>query len=122
MKTDKLVVVTMPQPTVNGPLHLGHLSGPYVAADIAARAARAAGARVILSTGLDIHQNYVPLRAQHTGVPVEKMLAEFRAEIAETYRLAGIRHDNFTDPLAPGHDMIIDTLVNRLITSGAVHL
>ncbi|MBB5869041.1 methionyl-tRNA synthetase [Allocatelliglobosispora scoriae] len=122
MTTDKLVVITMPQPTVNGPLHIGHLSGPYVAADIAARAARARGVRAILSTGLDVHQNYVLLQAERTGIPVEKMLTEFRTEIVETYRLAGIRHDNFTDPLLPGHDIIIDGLVNRLITSGAVHL
>ncbi len=39
-------VFTFPQPTVNGPLHVGHLSGPYLAADIAARAARARGEQV----------------------------------------------------------------------------
>lgn len=36
----QLTVITMPQPTANGPLHVGHLSGPYIAADIAARAVR----------------------------------------------------------------------------------
>ena len=37
-----LTVITVPPPTPNGPLHLGHLSGPFVAADVAARAAEVA--------------------------------------------------------------------------------
>ena len=41
-----VTVIVIPQPTVNGPLHIGHLSGPYLGADVASRAARARGERV----------------------------------------------------------------------------
>ena len=52
-------VLITPPPTPNGPLHLGHLSGPYVAGDVAVRAARARGESVLSVSGLDVHQNYV---------------------------------------------------------------
>ncbi|MGH3157122.1 MAG: class I tRNA ligase family protein, partial [Streptosporangiaceae bacterium] len=48
-------VFVIPQPTVNGPLHIGHLSGPYLAGDVAARAARGRGERVLTLAGVDVH-------------------------------------------------------------------
>ena len=115
-------VITLPPPTANGPLHVGHLSGPYLATDIAARAARARGERVLVSTGIDVHQNWVMMRAEREGVPVEKMMAEFRAEIIETYRLAGIGYDNFVDSMDVTHDPAIDVLVGELIAAGALRM
>src|SRR5690349_22770432 len=91
--SEPVTVITFPQPTVNGRLHLGHLAGPYVAADIAARAARARGERVVVTTGLDVHQNYVLTRAEREGVEVGVMTADFRADIKETYELARIGYD-----------------------------
>ena len=57
-----VTVVVIPQPTVNGPLHIGHLSGPYLAADVASRAARARGERVLPRAGVA-----VPHVAQHVA-------------------------------------------------------
>jgi methionyl-tRNA synthetase len=48
--TTGVTVVIVPPATANGPLHVGHLSGPYLAADIAARAARARGERVVTTS------------------------------------------------------------------------
>lgn len=120
--SDKTKVITLPPPTANGPLHVGHLSGPYLATDIAARAARARGERVLVSTGIDIHQNWVMTRAEREGVSVEKMMTEFRAEITETYRLAGIEYDNFVDSMDLTHDATIDALIGELIACGAVRV
>ncbi|WP_112240548.1 class I tRNA ligase family protein [Kribbella monticola] len=116
---EPVTVITFPQPTVNGPLHLGHLAGPYVAADIAARAARARGERVVVTTGLDVHQNYVLTRAEREGVEVGVMTADFRADIRETYELARIGYDRFSDPLTDEHAPIIRQLMNHLVASGA---
>lgn len=116
---DPVTVFTFPQPTANGPLHVGHLSGPYLAADIAARAARARGERVVVTTGLDVHQNYVLTRAEREGVEVGVMLADFRADIKETYERARIGYDRFSDPLEDDHAPIIRQLMNELVASGA---
>jgi methionyl-tRNA synthetase len=117
-----LTVITIPQPTANGPLHVGHLSGPYIAGDIAARAARARGQRVIVSTGLDIHQNYVLVRAQKEGADVEEMMTEFRSQITETYAKSAIAYDIFTDPMRGAHDATVADLVSALVSSGRVPL
>ncbi|WP_406056583.1 class I tRNA ligase family protein [Kribbella sp. NBC_00889] len=119
---DPVTVFTSPQPTVNGPLHVGHLAGPYLAADIAARAARARGERVVVTTGLDVHQNYVLTRAEREGVEVGVMTAEFRDDIKDTYDLARIGYDVFTDPLGHAHGPIIRQLMNHLVASGATPL
>jgi methionyl-tRNA synthetase len=120
--TDPVTVLTFPQPTVNGPLHVGHLSGPYLACDIAARAARARGEQVVVTSGLDVHQNYVLTRAELEGVEVGVMMADFRAGIQETYQLARIGYDRFSDPLADEHAPVIRDLMNHLVTSGAAPL
>ena len=66
-----VTVIVIPQPTVNGPLHIGHLSGPYLAADVAARAARARGERVLTLAGVDIHPNYVLTKAESLDADVD---------------------------------------------------
>lgn len=120
--TEPVTVFTFPQPTANGPLHVGHLSGPYLAADIAARAARARGERVVVTSGLDVHQNYVLTRAEREGLEPGVMLADFRADIKETYELARIGYDRFSDPLEDEHAPIVRQLMNQLVASGATPL
>jgi methionyl-tRNA synthetase len=113
-----LTAITTPPPTVNGGLHIGHLSGPYLAADMAARAARAAGAQVVLTTGLDVHQNYVLVRAERDGSDVARMLDQFRDEIVDALTTARVGYDRFTDTRAREHTDAIDGLLGELVTRG----
>src|SRR5712675_709609 len=94
-KQSGVTVIVIPQPTVNGPLHIGHLSGPYLAADIASRAARARGDRVLTLAGVDVHPNYVLTKAENLGVDVNEMVAGFRRQITTAFDLAGIGYDAF---------------------------
>ena len=68
-----VTVIVIPQPTCNGPLHIGHLSGPYLAADIASRAARARGERVLTLAGIDVHPNYVLTKAENLDMDPGEM-------------------------------------------------
>ena len=97
-----LTVLLLPPPTPNGPLHVGHLSGPYLSGDVAARAARARGERVLAVCGLDVNQNYVPAKAEQEGRPVEEVAADYSARIASALELARIRYDLMVDPAADG--------------------
>ncbi|MER6585738.1 class I tRNA ligase family protein [Micromonospora chalcea] len=94
------VLLVTPPPTPNGPLHLGHLSGPYVAGDVAARALRAAGRRVVTQCGLDAHQNYVLARAEANGETPADTVARYGSLIHAALRAARIRYDVMADPLA----------------------
>jgi methionyl-tRNA synthetase len=95
---DGLTVMVIPQPTTNGPLHVGHLSGPYLAADIAARAARGRGERTLVWAGLDVHQNYVLTMAEQNGVAVDSLVEDYRGRILAAFERARLGWDTLVDP------------------------
>lgn len=118
-----LHLITAPPPTPNGPLHVGHLSGPYVAADVAARAARARGHHVLTIGGLDTHQNYVLTKAAALAVPVEEAMSGYARSIRATFEMAHIGYDVFLDP---AHDAeyrrAVGDLMAELVDTKAVAL
>ena len=113
-------VFVIPQPTVNGPLHIGHLCGPYLAGDIATRAAKARGERVLTLAGVDVHPNYVLTKAEILGVDVEEMVAAYRAQIEAVYAGARIGYDVFVDPQLGEHKAIVTGMLNELVARGSV--
>jgi methionyl-tRNA synthetase len=116
-----LTVITTPPPTPNGPLHLGHLSGPFVAADVAARAARARGARTLTVSGLDVHQNYVRAKATDQGRPAPVMLDEYEGLVREALRAARVSYDLFFDPRADqGYRDAVAGLLDELVAGKAI--
>lgn len=119
----KLLVITATAPTPNGPLHLGHLSGPYVAADIAARAARARDERVLTVSGLDPHQNYVPAKAQKEGRKADTVLDEYEGLVRRAFAAARVDYDLFADPRADdGYRTAVRALLDELVDRRAVTL
>lgn len=98
-RTGPTLLVT-PPPTPNGPLHVGHLSGPYVAGDIAARTARAVGRPVLTVCGLDSHQNYVLARAEALGQPPGRTIEYYGSLVRRALAAARIPYDLFLDPTA----------------------
>jgi methionyl-tRNA synthetase len=117
-----VTVIVIPQPTVNGPLHVGHLSGPYLASDIASRAAKARGERVLTLAGVDVHPNYVMTKAENLGVEVNQMVAGFRAQILSAFELAGIGYDVFLDPEDDDFQRAVTGMLDEFIASGAVEM
>jgi len=115
-----LTVITIPPATANGPLHVGHLSGPYLASDIAARAAKARGERVLAMAGVDVGQNFIPTMAENEGLDVERMIARCRAEILEAFHRGHIHYDAFVDPQTPGYRRAIADMVCEMVTRGTL--
>jgi methionyl-tRNA synthetase len=115
-----LTVITIPPATANGPLHVGHLSGPYLAADIAARAAKARGERVLAVAGVDVGQNFIPTMAENLGVEVGPMMARCRAEILEAFDRGLIDYDTFVDPQTPAYDAAIASMVDDMVAAGTL--
>ncbi len=115
-----LTVIVIPQPTVNGPLHVGHLSGPFLAADIASRAARARGERVFTLAGVDVHPNYVLTKAENQGVDVDEMVTRFRTQIMTAFDLIRMGYDAFIDPQAPEFETAVKGMLNELVADGTL--
>src|SRR6187551_768460 len=93
-----LTLVTATAPIPNGPRHVGHLSGPYIAADIAARAAPARGERVLTLSGVDPHQNYVLAKSRRLGEPVEEVVGRYEELVRRALHLARVEYDIFVEP------------------------
>ena len=120
-QNEPITVVTVPPPTPNGPLHLGHLSGPFVAADVAARAGRARGARTLTVCGLDVHQNYVPAKAAGQARSPDAVLDEYEGLVRQALRAARISYDLFADPRADaGYRHAVARLLSELIEAKAI--
>lgn len=114
-------VVVTPPPTPNGPLHVGHLSGPYVGGDVAVRAARGRGEQVLAVCGLDVHQNYVPAKARQEDRPVAEVLADYGGQIRSGLGLARISYDLLLDPAADvDYRDAVAGLLAELVDSKAV--
>ncbi|HEX4703565.1 MAG TPA: class I tRNA ligase family protein [Pseudonocardiaceae bacterium] len=117
---DKVTVIVIPAPTVNGPLHIGHLSGPFLAADIAARAARSRGEPVLALAGIDVHPNYVLTKAENLGVDVWEMVGRFRTQILTAFELGRIGYDTFVDPRRPEFERAVTGIIGELIANGTL--
>ncbi|NOK15697.1 class I tRNA ligase family protein [Corallococcus carmarthensis] len=91
-------------PTPNGRLHLGHMSGPYLKADILARHLRLRGVEAHVISGADSYESHVELKAAQTGSTEHAVATRFHGLIEQ--ELAALRIDSvFTDPLRPDlHD------------------
>lgn len=92
---DRPVLVLGPNPTPNGGMHLGHIAGPYLAADVYARYQRARGRSVVFSTGTDDSQTFVVASAQRLGVEPEELCRTSTTLIREALTAIGISFDGF---------------------------
>ncbi|CAG6392220.1 class I tRNA ligase family protein [Streptomyces cocklensis] len=88
-------MVIAPGPTANGDLHLGHLAGPFLSADVCARYARAAGRDVLFGTGVHFTQNYIVTTARRLGVPPEELRVRSGEQVERTLKAVGIEPDGF---------------------------
>ena len=90
--TDRFIVIADP-PTPNGDLHVGHLSGPYFAADVLTRSLRLRGAAVAFFSNFDGRQPYVATAARRLGVTPEQVVARFEERIAATLAAYAVEPD-----------------------------
>lgn len=89
------IFVFSPPPTPNGDLHIGHLSGPYLGADVYKRYARMLGRRAYHLTGSDDYQSYVRSLAKKNGVSEAEIAKHYSHEVRKTLELFDIECDNF---------------------------
>ncbi|MGW4056975.1 class I tRNA ligase family protein [Amycolatopsis sp. NPDC004747] len=91
---NRLVVIS-PAPTANGDLHLGHLAGPFLAADVCTRYARATGREALYGTGMHFTQNYVVAAAERLGVAPEELRERSAEQVRRTFSAMGVEIDGF---------------------------
>jgi len=113
------VLVTAAPPTPNGDLHLGHLSGPYLAGDILTRYLRLRGVEARYVLGTDDNQSYVQFKGQQLGLSAPQAADRFAHDIEETLKAAEIELDLFSRPnSSPTHVPLAQAFFKRLYDEG----
>jgi methionyl-tRNA synthetase len=117
----KKVLVLAPPPTPNGDLHVGHLSGPYLRADIYARYSRMLGNETYYLCGIDEHQSYVALKGRQIGLSPQETADRFAAEIEQTLSAANIQIDWMARPSRLAyHRPLVEKLFHQLRLEGRI--
>lgn len=114
------VFVFSTPPTPNGDLHLGHLSGPYLGADVYVRFLRASGREAYHLTGSDDYQSYVVGRARQENSSPQQVASHYSAAIKSTLDLMDIHLDQYTVTTRdPGYAAGLRDFFSRLVRGGA---
>lgn len=85
--------LTAALPYANGPLHLGHVAGVYLPADIFARFLRLKGADVLFICGSDEHGAAITLRAKKEGISPQEIVDKYHHQIHDAFQQFGITFD-----------------------------
>ncbi len=108
-------------PYANGPLHLGHLAGCYLSADIFARYHRAKGNEVLMVSGSDSHGTPITVRAEAESVTPEDILNRYHPQFLDSWNKLGITFDLFTTTHTENHQEIVHTLFKDFLEKGYLY-
>jgi methionyl-tRNA synthetase len=95
MLNKKRFLVTSALPYANGPLHIGHLAGAYISADIFVRYLRLQGKDVVYVCGSDEHGAAITMRAKKEGISPQAIIDKYDAQFRETFQKMGVSFDIF---------------------------
>lgn len=118
-KEFKRYTVTSALPYANGPVHIGHLAGVYIPADIYVRYLRSAGKDVIFIGGSDEHGVPITIRAKKEGVTPQQVVDKYHEMIKKSFGELGISFDVYSRTSAPIHHETSSEFFLRLYKKGA---
>jgi methionyl-tRNA synthetase len=96
-------LVTSALPYANGKLHVGHVAGAYLPADIFVRYLRLNNEDVIFICGTDEHGTPISISADNEGITPSEVVARYHGLIKEGFDGIGIEFDNFSGTARPDH-------------------
>lgn len=102
-KNFKRYTITSALPYANGPLHIGHLAGCYVPADIYVRYLRSQGRDVAFICGSDEHGVAITIKAAKEGKTPQQVVDHYHAMMKESFREFGISFDHYSRTSAQVH-------------------
>lgn len=115
---EKRILVTSALPYANGPLHVGHIAGAYLPADIFVRYLRAAGRRVAFICGSDEHGVPNTLAAKKEGLTIKQLVDKYHDEQLEEFTGLGIHFDNYGGTTAPQHYKVSQKFFSKVLANG----
>ncbi len=115
MTEPKYIHVSVAWPYANGDLHIGHLAGAYLPADIFARYHRLVGNHVLMVSGSDTHGTPISLEADKRGVSPRDVFGHYHKRFLQTQKKLGISYDLFTHTDTENHHQIAQDIFLKLL-------
>ena len=117
-KKFKRTLITTALPYANGPVHIGHLAGVYVPADIYARYLRLRGQEVIMVGGSDEHGVPITIKAKAEGVTPQDIVDRYHTIIRDSMAGLGISFDVYSRTTSDMHSSTASEFFRRLYDKG----
>ena len=118
MKNFKRTLITTALPYANGPVHIGHLAGVYVPADIYARYLRLKGEEVLLIGGSDEHGVPITIKAKKEGVTPQDIVDRYHNIIKDSFAGLGISFDVYGRTTSETHRKTASDFFRKLYEKG----
>ena len=115
------IFVAVAWPYANGPLHLGHIAGCYLSADIFARYHRMKGNDVLMVSGSDTHGTPITIRADQEGITPQEVVERYHAMFLESWQKLGITFDLFTTTNTENHEKVVHDVFKSLHDKGYIY-
>jgi len=118
MNIPKRYTITAALPYTNGPVHIGHLAGVYVPADIYARFLRLKGNDVAYICGSDEHGVPITIKAKKEGITPQQVVDKYHGIIKKSFSDFGISFDNYSRTSAKIHHETASEFFTKLYNDG----
>lgn len=118
MKEFKRTLVTSALPYANGPIHIGHLAGAYIPADIYVRYLRLKKEDVMFIGGSDEHGVPITIRAKKEGVTPKEIIDRYHYQMKETFEKMGISYDIYGRTSSDTHSNLASNFFRKLYEEG----
>lgn len=110
--------ITAALPYTNGPVHIGHLAGVYVPADIYARYQRLQNKDVAFICGSDEHGVAITLKAKKEGITPQEVVDKYHTIIKKSFEDFGISFDNYSRTSAEIHHKTASEFFKKMYDAG----
>jgi len=107
-------------PYVNGNIHVGHLAGYLLPADIFARFHRYIGNQVLMVSGSDCHGTPITVEAEKRGVSPQEVVDLYHPKFQQLFDLYGISFDLYTKTTTENHRKVVQDLFIRIAKNGLI--
>ena len=114
----KRYTITAALPYANGPIHIGHLAGSYIPADIYSRYLKLCNHDVIFICGSDEHGAAIPIRAKKEGVSPQTIIDKYHSVIKKSFFDFGISFDNYSRTSSKIHHETASDFFRNLYEKG----
>lgn len=115
IRTPKRRLITSALPYANGPIHVGHMAGAYLPADIYVRYLRSAGEEVLWVCGSDEHGAAITLRAKKDGTTPREIVDKYHVEMQRAFKGLDISFDHYSRTSSEKHHKVAQDFFLKLL-------